>query len=34
MAAGTKDDPWVLKTRPGSSEYTVYSDEEADGDWR
>jgi hypothetical protein len=24
MAAGTKDDPWVLKTPPGSSEYTMY----------
>ena len=22
--AGTKDDPWVLKTPPGSSEYTMY----------
>ena len=27
---GTKDDPWVLKTPPGSSEYTVYRDESAD----
>ena len=26
MAAGTKDDPWVLKTPPGSSEYTMYQD--------
>jgi hypothetical protein len=30
MAAGTKDDPWVLKTAPGSSEYTMYTDEQAD----
>ena len=30
MAAGTKDDPWVLKTPPGSSEYTMYRDEKAD----
>ena len=30
MAAGTKDDPWVLKTPPGSSDYTMYKDEEAD----
>jgi hypothetical protein len=28
MAKGTKDDPWVLKTPPGSSEYTIYRDEE------
>ena len=27
MAEGTKDDPWVLKTPPGSSEYTMYRDE-------
>ena len=27
---GTKDDPWVLKTPPGSSEYTMYRDEGAD----
>jgi hypothetical protein len=27
---GTKDDPWVLKTPPGSSEYLMYRDEEAD----
>ena len=27
---GTKDDPWTLKTPPGSSEYTMYRDEEAD----
>ena len=30
MAAGTKDDPWVLKTPPGTSEYTMYRDEGAD----
>jgi hypothetical protein len=28
--SGTKADPWVLKTPPGSSEYTMYKDEEAD----
>jgi hypothetical protein len=30
VAAGTKDDPWVLKTPPGSSDYTMYRDEAAD----
>src|SRR5580704_18420290 len=30
MARGTKEDPWVLKTPPGSSEYTMYRDEAAD----
>jgi hypothetical protein len=30
MAAGTKDDPWQLKTPPGTSSYTMYSDEQAD----
>ena len=30
MAAGTKEDPWVLNTPPGSSEYTMYRDESAD----
>ncbi len=30
MAAGTKDDPWVLKTPPGTSEYTMYRDDDAD----
>jgi hypothetical protein len=29
-AAGTKEDPWVLKTPPGSSQYTMYKDEQAD----
>jgi hypothetical protein len=28
--SGTKDDPWVLKTPPGTSEYTMYRDESAD----
>ena len=27
---GTKDDPWVLETPPGTSEYTMYRDEDAD----
>jgi hypothetical protein len=26
---GTKADPWVLKTPPGTSEYTMYIDDEA-----
>ena len=30
MATGTREDPWVLKTAPGSSEYTMYRDEEAE----
>ena len=30
MAEGTKDDPWVLKTPPGTSEYTMYRDETRD----
>jgi hypothetical protein len=30
MAAGTSDDPWVLQTPPGSSEYTMYRDDTAD----
>jgi hypothetical protein len=30
MAAGSKDDPWVLKTPPGTSEYTMYRDDGAD----
>ena len=29
MASGSKDDPWLLKTPPGSSEYTMYKDEDA-----
>ncbi len=27
---GTKDDPWILKTPPGTSEYKMYRDETAD----
>jgi hypothetical protein len=27
--SGTKEDPWVLKTPPGTSEYTMYRDEKA-----
>ncbi len=27
---GTKDNPWVLKTPPGKSEYTIYRDDEHD----
>ena len=27
---GTKDNPWVLKTPPGTSGYTMYRDESAD----
>jgi Family of unknown function (DUF6855) len=30
MATGSKDDPWELKTPPGSSGYTMYRDEGAD----
>ena len=30
MASGTKDDPWVLTTPPGTSQYCMYKDEEAD----
>jgi len=25
--SGTKDDPWILKTPPGTSEYQMYRDE-------
>ena len=28
--SGTKDDPWVLKTPPGTSEYQMWRDEGAD----
>ena len=28
--SGTKDDPWILRTPPGSSEYMMYRDPEAD----
>lgn len=30
MAKGTKEDPWVLKTPPGTSEYQMYRDEATD----
>jgi hypothetical protein len=30
MAAGTKLDPWILRTAPGTSEYTMYRDETVD----
>jgi hypothetical protein len=30
MVTGSKADPWVLKTPPGTSEYTMYKDEDAD----
>ncbi|MEA2220265.1 MAG: hypothetical protein QOJ35_2891 [Solirubrobacteraceae bacterium] len=30
MPDGTVDDPWVLKTPPGTSEYTMYRDEARD----
>lgn len=30
QGSGTKEDPWVLKTPPGSSEYTMYRDEAGD----
>jgi hypothetical protein len=28
--SGTKDDPWVLKTPPGTSEYTMFRDAASD----
>jgi hypothetical protein len=28
--SGTRDDPWVLKTAPGTSEYAMYRDDAAD----
>jgi hypothetical protein len=28
--SGTSEDPWVLKTPPGSSEYTMHKDESHD----
>jgi hypothetical protein len=28
--SGSRDDPWVLATPPGTSEYTMYRDEQAD----
>ncbi len=30
QGSGTKDDPWVLRTPPGTSEYRMYRDDEAD----
>ena len=30
MAEGTKQDPWLLKTAPGSSNYSMYKDPDAD----
>jgi len=30
IGTGTADDPWVLKTPPGSSEYKLYRDESSD----
>ena len=30
MALGTKDDPWVLRTPPGTSEYTMCRDDGVD----
>jgi hypothetical protein len=30
MTAGTKEDPWVLRTPPGTSGYTMYKDERVD----
>ena len=30
MTPGTKEDPWVLKTPPGTSQYTAYRDEQAE----
>ena len=30
MPEGTRDDPWVLKTAPGTSEYKMFRDPEAD----
>jgi hypothetical protein len=30
MAEGTKDDPWMLTTAPGTSSYSMYKDDAAD----
>ena len=30
MGAGTKEDPWELSTAPGTSDYTMYADKDAD----
>ena len=29
MPAGTKEDPWLLKTPPGTSEYSMHKDPQA-----
>ncbi len=29
MAKGSKDDPWVLSTAPGTSQFTMYEDRDA-----
>ena len=34
MADGTKQDPWELKTPPGTSSYTMYADEQLTHDAR
>jgi len=30
QGGGTRDDPWVLKTPPGTSEYTMWRNDDAD----
>lgn len=30
IGSGTREDPWVLRTPPGTSEYRMYRDESAD----
>jgi hypothetical protein len=30
VGSGTREDPWVLRTPPGTSEYSMYRDETAD----
>jgi hypothetical protein len=30
MSKGTKEDPWALTTAPGTSEYTMYRDDDGD----
>ncbi len=30
MATGSKDDPWRLTTAPGTSQYAMYRDDDAD----
>ncbi len=30
QGSGTKDDPWLLNTPPGSAQYTMYRDAAAD----